>query len=273
MLRRPFPGALAVSAGMHAAVAAIAVVLGARAVLVPRVAGAPVRARDQPTNALTQIVFLPPTGLGGGGGGGGNRRPEPIRRAENVGSDRMTLRIMTPAPVVAPATVVDAVPALPALLLDAVPFASGTRDMIGLPIGGVADGLSTGPGSGGGVGPGTGTGIGRGFGPGLGEGRGGGAGGDVYRPGGSVAAPRLVSQKRPSYTAAALQRRIQGSVVLEMVVTADGLPSRIRIVRSLDRDLDERAMAAVEQWRFEPGRISDRPVSVLVSVVLDFTIH
>lgn len=51
---------------------------------------------------------------------------------------------------------------------------------------------------------------------------GGGTGGGVYRPGGSVTAPQLVLQVRPSYTASALDRRIQGSVMLELVVTEKG---------------------------------------------------
>ena len=44
--------------------------------------------------------------------------------------------------------------------------------------------------------------------------------------------------------------------------------------RSLDPGgLDERAIAAVNEWRFEPGRLAGRPVDVLVTVYLDFTIR
>ncbi|HZP47307.1 MAG TPA: energy transducer TonB [Vicinamibacterales bacterium] len=272
MLPRRLPSALVVSAVTHVGVLAIVALVVARGIVAPHGDAAPRRA-DAAAPAVARMVFLPSAGAGGGGGGGGNRHAEPIRRAEAIGRDRVTLRIAKPAPLAAPAAVVDAVPALPSLVLDAVPLASGTRDLIGLPTGGVSEGVSTGPGSGGGVGTGTGTGIGSGAGPGLGEGRGGGAGGDVYRPGGSVSAPRLVTQVRPTYTADAMQRRVQGSVVIEMVVMPNGSPARIRVVRSLDPDLDDRAMAAVAQWRFEPGRLSGRPVSVLVNVVLDFTIH
>ena len=61
---------------------------------------------------------------------------------------------------------------------------------------------------------------------------------------------------------------------MEVVVTADGCASQIRIVRSLDAGgLDEEAVAAVAQWRFEPGRLSGSPVSVLVMILLDFTIR
>jgi len=61
---------------------------------------------------------------------------------------------------------------------------------------------------------------------------------------------------------------------MEVVVTADGCASQIRIVRSLDAGgLDEEAVAAVAQWRFEPGRRAGSPASVLVMILLDFTIR
>src|SRR5262249_21713547 len=84
---------------------------------------------------------------------------------------------------------------------------------------------------------------------------------------------QLVSQVRPSYTAIALDRRIQGSVVLEVVVTASGLPSQMRVMRSLDEGLDEEAIKAVREWKFTPGRLSGTPVPVVVTIVLDFTIR
>ena len=159
-------------------------------------------------------------------------------------------------------------------MLDAKPLASGLFEQIGLPTAGVLSGSSTGPGSGGGVGTGVGTGIGSGSGPGVGPGSGGGTGGGAYRPGGPISAPRLIKEVRPRYTAEALRNKIQGTVVLEAVVTGDGCPSQIRVVSSLDRGgLDEEAIAAVAQWRFEPGRRAGTPVDVLVTIMLDFSIR
>jgi TonB family protein len=222
----------------------------------------------------SHIVFLasPATSAGRGGGGGGNRESGPIRRADSVGSDRSTLRIAKP--VATSGQVVDVAKSFPALLLDAKPLASGVLEQVGLPSGGTAVGTSTGPGSGGGVGDGVGTGIGGGRGPGLGPGSGGGTGGGVYRAGPAVTSPQLISQVRPTYTADALDQRIQGSVVLEVVVTTEGTPSEIRVVRSLDpAGLDEEAIKAVRQWKFKPGRLAGIPVNVLVTVVVDFTIR
>jgi len=119
-----------------------------------------------------------------------------------------------------------------------------------------------------------GTGIGPGRGPGFGPGSGGGTGGGVYRPGGSVSPPRLIKEVRPRYTSDAMTRKIQGVVLLEAIVNADGHATQIRIVRSLDAGgLDQEAAAAVTQWRFEPGRLGGAPVDVLVTIVLDFSIR
>ena len=229
-------------------------------------------ARIVNSDEIPQIVFVPGDQHPfGGGGGGGNRQAGPIRHGTGVGSDSMTLRVAKPTSTAG--TVLDTT-VLPAVLLDAKPLASGNSDEIGLPVGGVSYGTSTGPGSGGGVGEGEGTGIGPGHGPGFGAGSGGGIGGGVYRPGGSVTAPRVTTEVKPTYTNDALIQKIQGTVVLELIVLANGLPSDIRIVRALDPGgLDEQAIIAARQWRFEPGRLSGKPVNVQVTVMLDFWIR
>jgi TonB family protein len=160
------------------------------------------------------------------------------------------------------------------MALDAKPLASGLVEQAGLPTGATMSGTSTGPGSGGGIGTGIGTGAGSGSGPGLGPGSGGGSGGGVYRPGGSVSTPRVITEVKPRYTTEALVQKIQGTVLLEVVVKADGCPSHIRVVKSLNRGgLDEEAIAAVAQWRFEPGRLAGAPVDVLVTIMLDFSVR
>jgi protein TonB len=279
--RRPLGGfaQLPASLALHVTLVGIAALVASTSV--PAIEARRGQSIDQQTPDVTHVVFLAPERqpAGRGGGGGGNQRPEPIRRAQGVGTDTITLRVRTPQPLTAPvrtaaAPAIEDLPSVPSIVLDAKPLASGVFDQIGLPTGGVMSGISTGPGSGGGVGTGSGTGIGAGRGPGLGPGSGGGTGGGVYRAGGSVSAPRLIKEIKPGYTSAALRSRIQGTVVLEAVVTADGCASQIRVVRSLDPGgLDEEAVSAVVQWRFEPGRLGAIPVDVLVTIVLDFAVH
>ena len=263
---------VAVSAALHAAVLVIAALVNTGT--------APVMAASRPRPAsqeVTHVMLVAPAlpSTGGGGGGGGNQQPGPIRRAEGVGADSVTLRVRKPPPV-DPASappLPDVETPLPSVLLDAKPMASGVFEQPGLPAAAIASGTSMGPGSGGGVGTGVGTGIGSGVGPGLGPGSGGGAGGGVYRVGGGVTAPRLIKDVKPRYTGEALRNKIQGSVVLEAIVTRDGCTSHFRVVRSLDRGLDEEAVVAAAQWRFEPGRLEGAPVDVLVTIVLDFSLR
>jgi protein TonB len=263
--------ALGVAASIHLLVASI-LVIGYRAAPIDSTTAALQPPEPPATVKLPErLIFLPNRSPGGGGGGGGNRQTAPIRRAEGVGHDRTTL-LTTRQPVIS--VIGPTEPESPALVLDAMPLASGAFNHVGLPEGGVSYGNSTGPGSGGGVGTGTGTGLGSGRGPGIGPGSGGGFGGGAYRPGSGITAPRLMSQVKPRYTADALERKVQGSVWLEIVVTREGRAGDVRVTRSLDPGgLDDEAIEAARQWRFEPGRLAGVPVDVLVSVAMDFTIR
>ena len=224
------------------------------------------------TPRLVHLVEPARPDPGGGGGGGGNRQPKPIPRAQAAGRDAVALPVATPvAPSREP---LDALPPIQAIALDAQRLASGLAFQIGSLDGVLMSGTSQGPGSGGGVGNGVGTGIGSGRGPGLGPGSGGGTGGGVYRPGGGVTAPTLTREVKPTYTSDARQAKIQGSVFLDVIVQRDGTPRDILVVRSLDRGgLDRQAVLAVEQWRFNPGRVNGVPVDVLISVIVDFRIY
>jgi len=271
---RTIRAALGASATLHVA-ALLLLIFGAA-----RAPGAVVRVAQTSAHSgtpidVTRIVFVAPPRLApasGGGGGGGNRGTEPIRRAQGPGKDDETLRTRRRPQTVSALPPLNAM-ALPAVVLDARSIGSGGAEQMGLPAGGVPLSESLGPGSGGGAGSGVGTGIGEGRGPGIGPGSGGGTGGGVYVPGGQVTAPQLLHRVDPRYTSQALERRIEGSVWLDVVVTPRGEPSNIRISRSLDADLDAEAIKAMQQWRFEPGRLGAVPVNVAVLVVMDFRIR
>jgi TonB family protein len=214
------------------------------------------------------MVFLVKPGLGGGGG---NRQPAPPSRAQGIGKDRITLPVTRP--VVALPVPIDTPSPPEQLLLDAIPLASGTTYVVGLPEGLSSLGSSQGPGVGGGIGEGVGTGIGPGTGPGMGPGSGGGFGGGAYRLGGGVTPPTLLKEVKPVYTVEALRQRIQGTVMLEVVVTREGMPGDIRVTRSLDPGLDVEAVRATRQWLFNPGRLGGTPVDVLVTIFMDFRLN
>jgi TonB family protein len=97
---------------------------------------------------------------------------------------------------------------------------------------------------------------------------------DVARPGKDVTLPKLRHEVRPSYTSAALAAKIEGNVVVECVVATDGVVSKATIIRSLDDrfGLDEEALKAARQWRFEPAMRNGVPVPVVITIELSFTL-
>jgi protein TonB len=129
---------------------------------------------------------------------------------------------------------------------------------------------SNGPGAGGGIGTGVGGGVGSGSGPGFGPGEGGGVGGGVFRAGGGVSAPALLSKVEPEYSEEARKAKYQGVVVLYIEVDPSGRARNIRVLHSLGLGLDEKAVEAVRQWKFRPGYRNGRPVTVAATVEVNF---
>lgn len=130
---------------------------------------------------------------------------------------------------------------------------------------GADDGLLNGKGEG----P-AGPGAGRRSGPGSGDGEG------AFLDGApGVESPRLISEKRPDYTAQAMAAKVEGSVLLEATVLADGAVGNVRVVRSLNErfGLDQKAIEAVRAWRFRPGTYLGKPAAVKVLVELSFNLR
>jgi TonB family protein len=115
--------------------------------------------------------------------------------------------------------------------------------------------------------------VGSGDGPGVGPGRGGGIGGGVFRVGGGVSAPRILYQPDPEYSEAARKAKYEGTVTLWLIVAPDGRPHDIRVSRSLGMGLDEKAVEAVRQWKFEPARKGGQAVSVQINVEVEFRLY
>jgi TonB family protein len=132
---------------------------------------------------------------------------------------------------------------------------------------------SNGPGSGGGAGNASDTGLGGGTGVGYGPGSDRGFGGRLFRPGAGVTAPRPIFDPEPEYSEEARKVKQQGLVVLAVVVDNQGRPRDIHIARSLGLGLDEKAIEAVERWRFAPGMKDGVAVAVQVNVEVSFRLY
>ena len=85
--------------------------------------------------------------------------------------------------------------------------------------------------------------------------------------------PRPIKNPDPEYSKEAKKRKIEGTVVLMVIVGADGLPRDIRVTRSLGHGRDEEAIKAVKKWKFKPGTVQGRAVPVQINVVANFRLY
>ena len=225
-----------------------------------------------PEHQNTNIIWLNEPGPGGGGGGGGNRLPDPPRKAEMPGTDKITVPVERLRSIQLANNEADRVAQLHT---PAKSLASTTESLPGAIDVPELSTASQGSGSGDGAGTGTGPGIGPGIGSGLGPGSGRGTGDGPYRPGNGVMLPRLITEVKPQYTSDAMRAKVQGKVLVECVVRPDGRVSDVRVIRSLDSTfgLDSEAVKAAEQWRFHPGTRLGEPVPVSITIELTFALR
>lgn len=130
---------------------------------------------------------------------------------------------------------------------------------------------SNGSGTRAGIGTGDGGGDGPGKGPGYGFGERGGAGGSVYRAGaGGVSKPIPIVTPEAEFSDEARRNKHQGVCVIAIIVDARGYPQNPHVIQALGMGLDEKALAAVQNYRFKPARKDGKPVAVLVDVEVNF---
>ena len=178
------------------------------------------------------LVWTPGAGGGGNKGGDGAKAAPAVRTRPPAQTPQFTIPAVPVAAAVLELPGVTAVPGLH----DAAGRRRGRRE-------GARPGRRTGRGLESEEGP-----------PGPGEG--------LLPPGTpGLVDPIPVFEKKPEYTTAALTARLQGSVMLEVVVLADGAVGRVRVVRSLDSQLglDQKAIEAVRSGAsVRPGTTASR---------------
>ena len=92
----------------------------------------------------------------------------------------------------------------------------------------------------------------------------------VFKVGGGISAPQPVLTPDPEYTEEARRAKTQGTCTLFLIVDAAGQPRDIRVVHGLGFGLDAKAIEAVRQWRFDPSLKDGKPVSVQISIEVEF---
>jgi TonB family protein len=95
---------------------------------------------------------------------------------------------------------------------------------------------------------------------------------DVVKVGGAVKAPNRLVNVAPQYPDDALKAKVQGAVVLDVVLDGDGVPTDVQVSRSVPM-LDAAAIDAVRQWRYEPTLLNGVPVPVAMTVTVTFSLE
>jgi TonB family protein len=208
------------------------------------------------------------TQVGGGGGGGDRDKLE----ASKGKLPKLSMEQITP-PVVVVRNENPKLPVEPTVVVPPEVKLAYNAPNLGDPLSRLPGPPSNGTGFGGGIGSGSGGGVGSGTGPGFGPGQGGGTGGGIFHVGGGVSAPRAIYAPDPEYSEEARKAKYQGTCVLWMVVGPDGRPRDIRVARTLGLGLDEKAIEAVKQWKFEPAMKDGRPVAVQINVEVTFHLY
>jgi protein TonB len=208
---------------------------------------------------------LPLIFSGRNGGGGGNRDPL-AASSGNPPRASLETQIVPPTVIVPKET-----PRLPVeqtvVIAPDVKFTQVGK--IGDPLSPYTHWFSNGPGGPTGIGPGCCGGIGPSSGPGVGNGPPG-----IY-PAGKMGTtiPQPIYSPEPSFSEEARKAKYQGTVVLVIVVGKDGRPYDIQIGQSLGMGLDQKAIEAVNRWRFRPATLNGEPVATKIAVQVDFHLY
>ncbi len=202
---------------------------------------------------------------GHNGGGGGGLDPLPASRG-NLPRASLDTQIVPPT-VVVPKEMPKLAVEETVVVAPEIKYPQGGQ--IGDPSSPFSRWLSNGPGGPGGIGKGCCEGVGDSVGPHVGSGPPG-----IYPAGkGGVTVPRVIFNPEPSFSDEARKSKTQGIVLLAIVVGVDGKPYNIRVQQSLGMGLDEKAIEAVNRWRFRPATFNGQPVPTQIAVEVNFRLY
>jgi TonB family protein len=89
---------------------------------------------------------------------------------------------------------------------------------------------------------------------------------------GNVNPPKLIKQVDPHYPEVARQGRVEGVVILECITDVDGNVADVKVLRSIPL-LDQAAVDAVKQWKYEPMMIDGKAHPVIFTVTVRFKLN
>ena len=92
------------------------------------------------------------------------------------------------------------------------------------------------------------------------------------RVGGDVKEPKKIKDVKPVYPEAAKAAGIQGIVILETIIGTDGSVNEAKVLRPVP-ELDKAALDAVMQWKYTPTLLNGKPVEVVMTVTVTFSLQ
>jgi len=213
------------------------------------------------TATLTQLTPPPPQAPPKAdvmGGGGGQKGPTPVTKGELPKFADMQITPPKAPPMIEPKI---KMPDPTIEVQKDLKMANAPMPNLGMP---------NSPLLGTSMGNGNGTGIGSGSGTGLGPGSGGNYGGGVKHIGGGVSAPVVIYQVEPEFSEEARKAKAAGNVLVNLWVDEQGRPQHVRVLRGVGMGLDEKAIEAVQKWRFKPGMKGGQAVNVRAQIEVNF---
>jgi TonB family protein len=88
-----------------------------------------------------------------------------------------------------------------------------------------------------------------------------------------LSAPVPLRKVDPKYPPSLMSERVEGEVVLYAVIRGDGTVDSIQLVHGIDEKLDENAMQALSQWKFQPAARQGSPVELEAIVHIPFRLR
>jgi TonB family protein len=91
-------------------------------------------------------------------------------------------------------------------------------------------------------------------------------------PDNAITPPIAIYKPRPGYSKEAKDAKLQGIVILEVMIAADGTVSDVKVTKGFDKGMDENAAQTVKKWKFLPAMKAGKPVPYKNEVAVSFKI-
>ena len=82
--------------------------------------------------------------------------------------------------------------------------------------------------------------------------------------------PSVIHRAEPEYTKAALDAKLQGTVIVSLLIGVDGVPSEIKVAHGLGMGLDKKAVKCLKLWRFKPATLHGEVIPMKATMEVNF---